>query len=260
MKRLDMMNNCAILLLTLSILALPLYTQAQSPIDTARGSVGQKLLLPVRLTEPLSSDVFMLSGTLILSNPTVFFPEAFNVPQGASLLASSLTRVNDSTYTFFCSVRRPAPNAINNNRDTVCFLAGEALAGSDSLCVVRFTKLVLGNRSIADVQGIILTRSFGTPLPYVRFAELGQSYPNPAPHGTLITWAYRIDKASEVVFDFYNVLGQRIVTVSDGVQPFGVHYFKLNPAVLFETFSTGAFWVQMRTNSGNVLQRFAIIE
>ena len=94
----------------------------------------------------------------------------------------------------------------------------------------------------------MISSSVGPPLPYIRFATLEQNYPNPVPSGTSTTFAYRIDRRSEVVFHIYNLLGQELVTAELGEQELGPHIFVFVP---YPTMPTGAYLVRLVTNSGS---------
>ena len=51
---------------------------------------------------------------------------------------------------------------------------------------------------------------------------LDQSVPNPMAHKTIIR--YSLDKETKVSLRVYNILGQNVATLVDGVQPPGIHY------------------------------------
>ncbi len=217
---------------------------AQLVVDTTRTIVGASTAVVVRLQEAdaLPAGRVTLGGTLRLSNPTVFFPQRFLAPSGSRVLESSLVAEKDSIYNFSLTLERDSAG------DTLFVLGGEALAASDSLCILRFEDLSLAGSSINDASGVVISRSVGPPLPYIRFATLEQNYPNPVPSGTTTAFAYRIDRRSEVTFHIYNVLGQELVTEQLGEQPLGPHIFVFVP---YPTMPTGAYLVRMVTNSGS---------
>ncbi|MBC8145722.1 MAG: T9SS type A sorting domain-containing protein [bacterium] len=221
-------------------------TRAQVFADTARGLVGKEVQLALRVDEPVdSADSISLRGSFLLSNPTVFFPERFVAGSRTTIRAFELMRVNDSVYQFNVVV------ALNDRRlsidDTLCLLAGEALAGYDTISAVRFTGLRANDGPATNATGTIITTSVGTPAPYIRHATLQQGYPNPARRYQTVTWAFRIDKESDVIFAIYNLTGQRISHRELGTLPPGIYTETFN--VEFDV-PTGTYPVELTTNTG----------
>jgi hypothetical protein len=220
--------------------------RAQIAIDTARGLVGGHPRLAVHLPADPAGGTVTLAGTMKLSNPTVFFPERFIAPAGDTIVDTTLTALKDSIYTFSVTVARAAsPRA---GGDTLLYLEGEALAGSDSLCVITFPDASLGGSPATLPAGRVITKSIGPPLPYVRFAILEQNYPNPVPRGASTIWAYRIDRFSDVRFYFYNLLGQELEVIDLGEKEIGPHTFTYTPGI---TMPSGAYFVRLVTNTGS---------
>lgn len=77
----------------------------------------------------------------------------------------------------------------------------------------------------ATLQWIIVGTDAGkpqTPLSVINSPELYQNYPNPFNAATTIR--YRLPRQSRVTLEIYNVLGQKIAVLADGVQPAGEHH------------------------------------
>ncbi len=244
------------LLSLLWLLLLSAVASAQITVDTARAVVGTSIALSVRIEPGATTwaNPLRLSGRIRLSNPTVFFPQRFAAPAGDTVLNSALSAENDSTYTFSVMLRRDS--AHRSAGDTLFYLIGEALAGSDSLCVLRFENLLLADMPSGDAIGAVIIRSIGPPLPYIRFATLEQNYPNPVPHATATTFAYRIDKRSDVRFIIYTMLGQELVIAQLGEQAIGPHLFIFRPD---PTMPTGQYMVRLVTNSGSAVKMMQIL-
>ena len=234
------------LLPTLTLALAATAAHAQISIDTARGLVGEHPRLALHLPAPPAGGAVTLAGTMKLGNPTVFFPERFLPPAGDTITDTTLTALEDSIYAFSVTLlRAPAPRGAG---DTLLYLEGEALAGSDSLCVITFTDASLGGAPVALPAGAVITRSVGPPLPYVRLAILEQNYPNPVPRGASTTWAYRIDKLSDVRFYIYNLLGQELEVIDAGEKGIGPHTFVYTPGI---TMPSGPYFVRLVTNTGS---------
>ncbi len=248
---------CTILLLAAGICLADFgWLRAQVAIDTARGLVGSKV--PLVLRDPDGrvgrTGVVHLAALMRLSNPTVFYPERFIAPTGDTIVAATLTALQDSVYRIDLRiVRNPANTAAG---DTVITLEGEALAGSDSVCIVMLENTMLNDAPFGPSRGVVITRSIGPPLPYVRFAILEQNYPNPVPHGNSTTFAFRIDKPSDIRFEFYDLLGKSLTVEYLGVLGLGPHTYVYTPP---PTLPTGVYLVRLVTNSGTADKAMHVI-
>jgi len=233
----------------LLFLLLPALAGAQIAVDTVRGVVGKTVGVPIRLAPGGGNgweNPVTLSGRIRLSNPTAFYPQRFIAPAGDSVVNFTLRAEKDSIYIFSLTVRRDSIGRTAG--DTLVYLAGEALAGSDSVCILRFEILSLDGSPVAGATGAVITQSIGTPLPYVRFATLEQNYPNPVSRGRRTTFAYRIDKRSDVRFHIYNLMGQELFVAQVGDTDIGPHLFVFVPE---PTMPAGAYLIRLVTNSGS---------
>lgn len=231
--------------------------------DTARAYIGGDLArLPITVSTDDSASYrsFEISGYFKLSNPTVFYPENFAIVDtlgqvdNIDLHNVNLLRLNDSIYEFkiFLSFHGQA-----QDYSTYLYLDGTALAGSDSICLVYFDSLVVNNKPNDAAIGTVITESIGTPLPYVRFAVLEPNYPNPVNIGQTTSWAYKIDKNSDVKFYIYDNAGQRKQIGYYPNQSKGVHVFKYTPEFYM---CAGGYLIVMETNSGVQTDHFMIIK
>jgi hypothetical protein len=243
-------------LLLLVLAFTPAAARAQVAADTARGLVGEEVRLAMRTSGALdAADSLTLRGSFHLGNATVFYPERFVAGPRTAVARYDLVKLTDSTYTFTVVLTLPAGPIVAG--DTLCLLAGEALAGYDSVCRVSFTGLRANDGPPSEATGTIITRSVGTRLPYIRYATLEPGYPNPAARYQTVTWAFRIDKASPVRFGIYNLAGEQISDHDLG---------ELGPGIHIETFeigfdvATGVYLVGMTTNSGNAWQYMHVVK
>lgn len=229
---------------------------AQIVAGDAHGFVGKEVQLPLRLINGVDTGITVaIEGAFQLSNPTVFFPERFVVAAGDTVLTSRLTKLTDSTFTFALTIRvgRITPRMA---RDTIFWLAGEALAGNDSVCVLTFSDLRLNGGEVGAATGTITTTSIGTPRPYVRFATLEQNYPNPVLRFNPTTWAYRIDKDSPVQLILYTNLGEEYIILDQGFVKAGIHLITFTPGY---DVSVGVYWARLVTNSGEAYKPMHVL-
>lgn len=215
-------------------------------IPTAHGIVGAEGRIAIRYTGQATGP-FTLSARLKLSNPTVFYPQRFVAAAGDTILARTIKRDNDSMYQLTVTVRYDAASRATAG-DTVCYLAGEMLAGADTITSIELTQIVINGATTPNLTAFITSTSIGPPIPYVRFASLDQNYPNPVPPGLPTTFAFRIDQQSDITFYVYDVLGKQVYTRQYPGLSFGVYTFSFTPTLL--GMSSGAYWVRMVTVAG----------
>jgi hypothetical protein len=80
---------------------------------------------------------------------------------------------------------------------------------------------------------------YDDPLP-AEFT-LSQNYPNPFNAAT--TFRYTTEKEMNVTFSIYNLLGQRVATLLDGIQHAGEHSVTWNPS----DFPSGVYFARLKT-------------
>ena len=71
-----------------------------------------------------------------------------------------------------------------------------------------------------------------------------------------MTWGFRIDKESEVIFKIYDVLGQEVNVQDLGVLDKGVYINTFTPDI---TIPSGMFIVRLITNSGEATQVLHVV-
>jgi uncharacterized UPF0146 family protein len=96
------------------------------------------------------------------------------------------------------------------------------------------------------IQNITATGTAKEPLP--QNFELGQNYPNPFNPNTTIKYA--LPKQANVNLTIYNLLGQKVVTLSDGIQEAGIVTVKWNGQNLFgNTVASGAYFYALKVKN-----------
>lgn len=212
--------------------------------DTLQISVGRTFSVPVYKLSTTNSTV--VSGTCIISNPLVAYFSA-DLQEQAEVIFWE--RRGLDTIQFYLRY--------NANVDSLFFLQGKALAGNDSLCRLQFLALTVNDTlNFTPFSLLLISRSVGPPLPYIRFATLEQNYPNPVPAAGSTIFPYRIDKASDVQFVLYDITGRSEVVGSLKNVPAGVHQFVFFPE---SKFMTGAYRMRMITSSGEASRRLLIV-
>lgn len=235
------------------VLSTHLSAQSLRVADTTRGVIGDELFIPITL-DSISAKSIEFNAVLRLKNPTVVYPLRFQIDSLSSswsLRDYVLQRRNDSTWLLNLS----AESSIVPVKPLSMKFYFEALAGSDSTTSIVFDSISINSTQVSAISATCITRSVSGVLPYVRFARLEYGYPNPAPVQSTITWAYQLDKQSEVEFIFYNALG-RVIQQQVFQQSAGVHLYTLTPDIYL---SPGAYLLRMKSNSGEAVQGCVII-
>ena len=230
---------------------------AQIRVDSVRGVVGKEVSLTFLYERNTSIDpgtTLTIAADMKLSNPTVFFPQVFRPGSTLDVINSSLSSSTDSTYSF--SVLLQVRGVALEKGDTLFTLAGETLAGSDSVTDLIFTNVKLDEQSLPNMVGRILSESIGPRLPYVRPATLDPGRPNPTTTGQTVTWGFRIDKRSEVFIKIYDVVGREVNVHDFGVLDQGVYLYTFTPDV---TVPSSLYIVRLISNSGEATQAMHVV-
>jgi len=226
--------------------------QSQIYSDTARGEVGDEIIVNINIPDSISATgINSISGKIFITNPTVFYPDSLSSGNNIIINNNELVRQNDSVWNFNIEIQKPQDSI----SEVIVKLCGEALAGTDSLCTLRFSDVIMNNFPINDFNAIVITNTSGTPLPYIRFAKLDQNFPNPVPGGSSTKWHYIIDKPSIVEFYIVDYRGKETFLTNLGEQANGIHEYIFTPEL---GFSSGLYWMKLKTNTGESLVPFII--
>lgn len=214
--------------------------------DTVIAKIGEKYEIEFQFDSLQGNCTF--SGTIILDNPTMIYPEGIEIING-NYSAFSFIRQNDSTYNFDIS--------FEINQGTKLYLMGEALAGNNTVSLVKFVGMKINNEEIEEASTIIKTDSqFGNLIYYTRDRILG-FYPNPLRKGEQINIRFETGAERNVKFLFYNESGLLIkktdeFRVSAGENTYGM-LFGIEQ-------SSGAVYFIMQTDGFDDSSRFIYIK
>ncbi len=241
------------LLIILTALANSLWAQVCS--DTIYGKVGDEvkagLLLDLR---PDDNGIIIVHGFFELSNPTVFFPDSISLqtPGRIHLKNKELWQHNDSLYEF---------NIILDETDDAveidAQLFGELLAGRDTSCNVDFFDIYVNNIKSDDFYVSVRINEYIFLNPYIRPSIILDFYPQPVTPGKETTIVYNIDKNSDIKIYLIDVSGKMRLIKDCGLIISGKHNFVFVPDY---DISSGAYYIMIKTNNGNIFQKFIIIK
>jgi hypothetical protein len=219
--------------------------------NNPKGNIGESVTVNIKISKDLLDSVSNISCSFEISNPTIFYPDSITINE---LNLKSYNRKNDSIYSF-------SFNNINKNdfkSDTLIIsLFGELLAGNDSLTKIDFYEFYINSKKFYTFSSIIHSESIGTPLPYIRISTLEQNYPNPVFSGSFSKWSFRIDLESEIEFQVFNLIGQKVEVINLGAKPSGNYTFEF---FVNNNYPSGLYRMILITGLNNVGQTFMVIK
>ncbi len=243
------MLSKSLIILSIVMLFLPALLCGQFEATNGTGLVGEKICINISFPAGIIKDSIIagdsvaISGKFHLSNPTVFYPELFTIPDDYMLIETGITRFSDSTYTFILSFQ-----ISGSISDSVNFkFCGEALAGSDSLCKITFSGLNLNDKPVRNFETIVKISTIAGTIPYIQFPRITNIYSNPVRAGESFIVQYYSYKISNIKFYLLNVLMQeKLIANIKSVGP-GNHEMAYNTG---RQFAAGTYWILMITNTG----------
>ena len=151
--------------------------------DTTKAIVGDNTCLSFKFNKLSNiNDTITLTGLIKLSEPTLFYPEYFQLDTNFKLINQSISKIDYYSSSFTLNLKN-----INLIKDYNIELCGIVLAGASEFC-----KVILDSVKINGMDSVILliatlkATSIGAPLPYIRFATIDNGFPNPIFTGNTI--------------------------------------------------------------------------
>lgn len=215
-------------------------TGAYAQSDTTRGEVGGTLCFRKMLPPP--EGTCQVTFLVQLSNPTVWYPRAATLNSATA----ELRRRSDTVWQVSATIA-PADQVELE-------LCGTVLAGSDSVCVVTLDSLEVCSSVLGRLQQVLIVRSVGPPLPYIRFARLDGPYPSPVARRGSFAVIVRLDARSQVTMYLYDVIG-RLHLQREWTFERGVHRQEIQ---LPESCVPGVYTLVAETASGVESTTFVI--
>ncbi|OGU41411.1 MAG: hypothetical protein A2X61_13165 [Ignavibacteria bacterium GWB2_35_12] len=241
----------SITLIFFFVLAITHYSQSQIKADTSRGEVGDEILINIIIPDSITATgINSLNGKILITNPTVFYPDSISNASDYFLIKDDVFNNNDNVWNFEIEFEK----GLDSSGEINIHLYGEALAGTDSICILKFRNVKLNDIDINDFDAVVITHTSGTPLPYIRFAKLVNYYSNNEESFPSI-WHYLIDKPSIVEFYLIDVRGKETFLVNLGEQSEGIHEYIFT---LEMGFSSGLYLMKLKTNTGESVVPFII--
>ncbi len=125
-------------------------------------------------------------------------------------------------------------------------LCGIVLAGSDSICIITMVEQSSCSVQPDTVEQLLIIRSVGPPLPYLRFARMEGPLPMPVMRGGTFTLVILLDQPSTSHLQLYDLLG-RMVREWTVTHHRGVHRLELS---LPGEMSPGFYVLRFESSSG----------
>ncbi len=226
-------------------------------LNDTSGIKGEYTNLRIEFAD-IGSDYLIISGELLLKNPTIFLPEYFTEYSNCSIISSSISRVeyqnspgvNDSLYKFELNLK------INNQNENVqILLNGECLAGSDTITNILFRNIIINDSLQNDKLATLTTFNISPIDNYVRFPNVYNIFPNPVNAGETLYFDFFIDKNSDMKVFIYNTEGkarlvENIKDVRKGTQRYSYD--------IPEEMAAGMYYIIIEANTGSAYKKFMV--
>lgn len=199
-----------------------------------------------------SGDSIIISGSIELSEPTLFYPESVSISNGNWSHKLEFSRPNDSIIYFDVTITE-APKSNNYNIS----LCGEVLAGADTICILDYSSLKLNNKIGNQKSDSILVNNRISPLPYIRIAWVEDIYPNPVNSNSVLNLVYVLDQPANIRIWFINSYGQRFHALTKYSTFTGTLTEPLNIPL---DFPTGCWYILIETDIGRDFKKFIVIK
>jgi len=193
----------------------------------------------------------IIDGYFKISNPYLFYPEQFDSPNNFKMTDYSLSKINDSIYTFNLVLSFVEDDPFS---DILFYLCGYALAGNDSICDIDFTDIRINKQGIESFTGKINIITENHSIPYIRMPELNARI-NPVIAGELIFDAV-LWQDSDLSFEVYDIIGNIKQLDNFSSIKTGENQFVLTTNEL----SSGIYNILMHTNHGTAMERVLLIK
>ena len=93
-----------------------------------------------------------------------------------------------------------------------------------------------------------------TPNPLPRQLALDQNYPNPFNPTTVIKFS--LPKETRITLDVFNVIGQHVVTLFDGVKPAGFYDVTFRS----DGLASGIYFYRLTTNEKSFVKKMMLVK
>lgn len=191
------------------------------------------------------ADNYSHSGSIVLNNPTVAYLDSIYINKQKI----NLQRIKPDSIVIPLQI-------LTQSRPFKMQLFFKALAGNDSITDIRFVDFKLnGNDALQSVIHFH-NIAIGGSIPYLKFAELRDCYPNPVTPYSGANFKYFIDRISNVTFTLVDPIGQERLLAKYSAQTVGEHLFHID---IDHTYSSGAYYLVMQTETGNAKTKFWVI-
>lgn len=167
------------------------------------------LLFADRKLSVFVGDTFNFSYSLKYTNLQKLSVE-IEIDNPSLLLPQFIITENDTTEIVAKSKFLFSADDININKsDSLLFtVSGLILAGNDTIANAKVSFIINDNFEINDnVNFKILNYA---PMPYIRFPDVINLYPNPVTDGESIDVIFQLDEDSEVIIQIFSITGKLI--------------------------------------------------
>ena len=191
------------------------------------------------------ADKNIFSGSIVFDNPTVAYLDSIHINNESI----NIQRVKPDSILIPEHELSPA---LSYN---IQFFF-KALAGNDTITDIHLVNFELNDEPISDSLIRFHNLPIGGSVPYLKFAELNNCYPNPVTPYTGAHFRYFIDRSSKIRFTLVDPIGQQRIVQTIAKQSVGEHLLYIT---IDHTYSTGAYYLIMDTDTGSAKRKFWVI-
>ena len=217
-------------------------------IYNAETELGKELCIELDINN-LSNETNKLSFIFYMENPTLFYPEEM-VSFNASSYSYTIDRLDVQTY----KVEFEFSSSLGKVELGLC---GISLAGNDSLSIFRFQEIVLNNQNFDDLETSFKIQNKLGILPYIRFLDVSNAYPNPVFQSNRVNWKIYSDIDDNLKMIICGSSG-KIIEESNRALIKGENEISFD--IDLNAQSVGVYYVIFKSETGELRREFSIIK
>jgi len=102
---------------------------------------------------------------------------------------------------------------------------------------------------------VAISQSMATPISF----SIGQNFPNP--FNPITTIRYDVPEQSHVLMEIYNVLGQRVAVVVNGIHDPGFHAVRWNGTNMYgNSLSSGMYFYHIQAGDFRSIKKLILVK
>lgn len=217
-------------------------------IYNSETKLGDELCIELEINN-LKKETNKLTFLFFMDNPTLFYPEEM-VSFNASSYSYSIDRLDIQTY----KVEIDFSISLDKVELGLC---GISLAGNDSMTVFRFQEIFLNDDKFDDLETSFKIQNNLGNMPYIRFLDVSNAYPNPVFQSNKVNWKIYSDIEDKLKMIICGSSG-KIIDESYRALIKGENEISFD--IDLNALSVGVYYVIFKSETGELRREFSIIK